>query len=78
MRRPGRRAVVRLVQSREIHHLDLVVSDVDRTKSFYFTLFGGLAWGSREDTVVELYAAARAASWARAAAAVRVCTPSFS
>jgi glyoxylase I family protein len=34
------------VQSRGIHHLDLVVSDVARSKSFYSTLLRGLGWGA--------------------------------
>jgi glyoxylase I family protein len=33
------------VQSRGIHHLDLVVSDVARSKSFYSELLRGLGWG---------------------------------
>ena len=33
------------MQSRGIHHLDLVVSDVDRSKSFYSELLRGLGWG---------------------------------
>ena len=32
------------MQSRGIHHLDLVVSDVARSKRFYFELLGGLGW----------------------------------
>ncbi len=33
------------MQSRGIHHLDLVVTDVDRSKSFYGTLLRSLGWG---------------------------------
>jgi len=33
------------VQARGIHHLDLVVSDLERSKSFYSTLLRGLGWG---------------------------------
>ena len=33
------------MESRGIHHLDLVVSDVDRSKSFYTALLRGLGWG---------------------------------
>ncbi len=33
------------MQSRGIHHLDLVVTDVDRSKSFYTALLRGLGWG---------------------------------
>jgi glyoxylase I family protein len=32
------------VQSRGIHHLDLVVSDLERSKAFYSELLGGLGW----------------------------------
>jgi catechol 2,3-dioxygenase-like lactoylglutathione lyase family enzyme len=32
------------MQSRGIHHLDLVVSDVDRSKDFYSGLLRGLGW----------------------------------
>jgi glyoxylase I family protein len=32
------------MQSRGIHHLDLVVSDVDRSKHFYSGLLRGLGW----------------------------------
>ena len=32
------------MQSRGIHHLDLVVSDVDRSKDFYSALLRGLGW----------------------------------
>jgi glyoxylase I family protein len=32
------------VQSRGIHHLDLVVSDVERSKRFYSGLLRGLGW----------------------------------
>jgi glyoxylase I family protein len=32
------------VQSRGIHHLDLVVSDVERSKAFYSALLRGLGW----------------------------------
>src|SRR5206468_5293225 len=32
------------VQSRGIHHLDLVVSNVDRSKAFYSALLRGLGW----------------------------------
>jgi catechol 2,3-dioxygenase-like lactoylglutathione lyase family enzyme len=33
------------VQSRGIHHLDLVVSDVARSRNFYSELLRGLGWG---------------------------------
>ena len=33
------------MQARGIHHLDLVVSDLERSKSFYSTLLRGLGWG---------------------------------
>jgi catechol 2,3-dioxygenase-like lactoylglutathione lyase family enzyme len=32
------------MQSRGIHHLDLVVSDIERSKSFYSELLRGLGW----------------------------------
>jgi catechol 2,3-dioxygenase-like lactoylglutathione lyase family enzyme len=32
------------VQSRGIHHLDLVVTDVERSKQFYSELLRGLGW----------------------------------
>jgi glyoxylase I family protein len=32
------------MQSRGIHHLDLVVTDVERSKRFYSELLGGLGW----------------------------------
>ena len=38
-----RRTIDRM-QSRGIHHLDLVVSDVDRSKHFYSGLLRGLGW----------------------------------
>jgi glyoxylase I family protein len=46
------------VQSRGIHHLDLVVSDVERSKRFYSELLGSLGWsgvldlrGERGETI---------------------------
>ena len=33
------------MQSRGIHHLDLVVSEIERSKSFYSMLLHGLGWG---------------------------------
>jgi glyoxylase I family protein len=46
------------MQSHGIHHLDLVVSDVDRSKSFYSELLRGLGWsgvleleGERGETI---------------------------
>jgi glyoxylase I family protein len=33
------------MQSRGIHHLDLVVTDVERSKRFYSELLTGLGWG---------------------------------
>jgi glyoxylase I family protein len=51
------------VQSRGIHHLDLVVSDVERSKSFYSELLRGLGWegvldlqGERGETIWYLLA----------------------
>jgi catechol 2,3-dioxygenase-like lactoylglutathione lyase family enzyme len=32
------------VQSRGIHHLDLVVTNVERSKAFYSSLLRGLGW----------------------------------
>lgn len=34
-----------MVQSRGIHHLDLVVSDLERSKRFYSDLLRALGWG---------------------------------
>jgi glyoxylase I family protein len=46
------------MQSRGIHHLDLVVSDVDRSRGFYSELLRGLGWsgaleleGERGETI---------------------------
>jgi glyoxylase I family protein len=51
------------VQSRGIHHLDLVVSDVERSKRFYSELLRGLGWsgvldlqGERGETIWYLQA----------------------
>ena len=33
------------MQSRGLHHLDLVVSDLERSKTFYSSLLRGLGWG---------------------------------
>jgi glyoxylase I family protein len=51
------------VQSRGIHHLDLVVTDVERSKRFYSELLRGLGWsgvlelqGKRGETIWYLQA----------------------
>jgi catechol 2,3-dioxygenase-like lactoylglutathione lyase family enzyme len=51
------------VQSRGIHHLDLVVTDVERSKQFYSELLRGLGWtgvleleGERGETIRYLQA----------------------
>jgi catechol 2,3-dioxygenase-like lactoylglutathione lyase family enzyme len=51
------------VQSRGIHHLDLVVTDVERSKQFYSELLRGLGWtgvlqleGERGETIWYLQA----------------------
>jgi glyoxylase I family protein len=51
------------VQSRGIHHLDLVVTDVERSKRFYSELLRGLGWsgvlelqGERGETIWYLQA----------------------
>jgi glyoxylase I family protein len=51
------------MQSRGIHHLDLVVSDVERSKLFYSELLRGLGWsgvleleGERGETIWYLQA----------------------
>ena len=40
-------------QSRGLHHLDLVVSDVERSRNFYSDLLGPLGWGPVLDLVGE-------------------------
>jgi catechol 2,3-dioxygenase-like lactoylglutathione lyase family enzyme len=51
------------MQSRGIHHLDLVVSDIERSKRFYSELLRGLGWsgvldlqGERGETIWYLQA----------------------
>ena len=41
------------MQSRGIHHLDLVVSDVERSRQFYSELLRGLGWAGVLDLVGE-------------------------